>query len=60
MPFFLYTVDPGAYDGAGTRGTQPEYEEQAEQSACQEGPPGLAFHVLDGSGRLTGHFRVVP
>jgi 3',5'-cyclic AMP phosphodiesterase CpdA len=23
-------------------------------------PPGVAFHVLDGSGRLTTHYRVVP
>ncbi|MCX3290443.1 phosphodiesterase [Streptomyces sp. NEAU-H22] len=33
---------------------------EGEQIADREAPPGLAFHVLDGSGRLTSHFRVVP
>ncbi|MEW2805686.1 phosphodiesterase [Streptomyces massasporeus] len=33
---------------------------EGEQIADREAPPGLAFHVLDDSGRLTSHFRVVP
>ncbi|MFH9584742.1 metallophosphoesterase [Streptomyces luteogriseus] len=33
---------------------------EGERIADREAPPGLAFHVLDGSGRLTSHFRVVP
>ncbi|MGW0707167.1 metallophosphoesterase [Streptomyces sp. NPDC002643] len=31
---------------------------EGEQVADREAPPGLAFHVLDGEGRLTSHFRV--
>ena len=33
---------------------------EGERIADREAPPGLAFHVLDDSGRLTSHFRVVP
>ncbi|MFJ7337406.1 phosphodiesterase [Streptomyces sp. NPDC101110] len=33
---------------------------EGEQIADREAPPGFAFHVLDDSGRLTSHFRVVP
>ncbi|WP_053667799.1 phosphodiesterase [Streptomyces sp. NRRL B-1140] len=33
---------------------------EGEQIADREAPPGFALHVLDDSGRLTSHFRVVP
>ena len=33
---------------------------EGDAVADREAPPGLAFHVLDDSGRLTSHFRVVP
>ncbi|WP_208818227.1 metallophosphoesterase [Streptomyces marokkonensis] len=32
---------------------------EGEQVADRDAPVGLAFHVLDGGGRLTSHFRVV-
>ncbi|WP_437075357.1 metallophosphoesterase [Streptomyces sp. enrichment culture] len=32
---------------------------EAEQIADRDAPVGLAFHVLDDTGRLTSHFRVV-
>lgn len=33
---------------------------EGDRPADRDQPPGLAFHVLDGDGRLTTHFRVVP
>lgn len=32
---------------------------EGDQPADLEQPPGLAFHILDGDGRLTTHYRVV-
>ncbi|MER7897067.1 metallophosphoesterase [Streptomyces sp. NPDC096046] len=32
---------------------------EGERVADRDAPPGYAFHVLDDSGRLTSHFRVV-
>lgn len=33
---------------------------EGDRPADRGQPPGLAFHVLDGDGRLTTHYRVVP